>query len=233
MTLYDKYDRSVYERIRLKLVALGYLPDITAYATITLYDAAKETLKLTLPYKKVTEVFGIGMWRAKSCIEPNMIIISRKSETKGSLGGFPEVGFVKKLDGNFDKVQYPRHTKNLMYDIRVITSDIYWERVLTTLIEEVLGTEDYLPMVDPTTGAPLAEAYMMLQTANLDMSSVEFLERMYKYTLKDVFVTEAKIIRANIPPLTRIDFGLIVEPHIPGSFESQRVDITVLPPPVP
>lgn len=236
--LYDKYDRSIYERIRLALVAKNYLPDIALYPDTPTgnadYAAAKAALKETLPGKVITDVKGIGMWRGASTIEPNLIVITRPGEEKGSLGGFPEVGFVQKDDGTFDKIQYPRYNKNLMYEIRLITKHMEWERTLMQLIEEVLGMENYLQMLNPVTLVDINEFYLMEQMTVIDTSSTEFLERTYQYKMKEVFTSEAKVIRTGIVPLTRIDFNIIVQPSIEGSGPDAPTEtITVVPDPTP
>lgn len=223
MTLYDTYDRTIYELLRLALVAAEYLPDQTLYSTSASWDAAIKVAQAASSDKLVTQIYGVGMWRGRPKIDPNIIVLNRLGDQKGTIGAFPAYNYVDMGNGTFNKTMYPRATKDLIYTIRIITKMEKWDRLLRDLVESVFGIESFIHLIDPTTREVTTNTVFITQENDLDLSSTEMLERMVTLRIKDVFVTPNKVLQTGIVQLTEVDGDIIVQPQTqPSEFKDSE-----------
>ena len=209
----DKIDRALYEEIRLRVVELGYLPDITLSPNAAHYNAAKEALKLALPDHKLMEIYGVGSMAAKGESHVNRFSINRKSVLPGTVGAQGAILHEKYKDGGnndrFRRMQYPDTMSTVVYEIRTITDSTKYERIMEDILRHVFGARMSIPPRN-TDGSIVADDYLdIINNGGVNVSGVEnIIEWLFTYTIKDAWVGELRMLRDNIVPITSIEFGI-------------------------
>src|SRR5690606_2016746 len=146
---FENLDRTLYEYTRLKIVELGYLPDITNYNTNEEYLAAKIALSKTLKYNQLIEVFGVGAPESRDEKIPNKITINRKEIFDGSFGTFGAVSFeLNQGNESYTKYKNPPRCKNIEYDIRIISNSAFYDRIMHSIILNVFNDISFKPALE-------------------------------------------------------------------------------------
>lgn len=214
MTTYEELDRTVYEHIRRQLVTIGALPD-RKLMTAAAYKAAKDVLEAN---GTLIEVFGQGGTEARDKKKINRITILRRNTQRGSLGAFGihSINPVYDNSGNtepenivsYTKVRQPSGCKNVIYEIRSIAVKTKYERIMIKAINDALGYGDYINIVDPATLNNVEGKEEFLAIAgDVDVSSTNFIERLFTYQYLDVWVDEPVTVSTTIVPITEIDWN--------------------------
>lgn len=209
MTLED-LDRTIYEHIRLEVVRLGYLPDVTLYATPELYRNALESLQQTLKFKQIIDVLGVGAENSRDDKRPNRIIIDRLTITQGSLGSYGVTDFEKQPDDSFTKSQRNYSTQDIQYNVRCISNSAHYDRVLNQIIINVYNRLNYKKVLE--NGILTDDEILITQTDARDVSSTDLLEKLFIYTVEDVYIGDDTTIGTDISGITEIDTN--VEPKL-------------------
>jgi len=204
----ESLDRTIFELLRLRLVAIGYLPDITLFSTLAEYEAEKKAWEAD-PSKTLVEVFGVGPSKARNRKESHRILIDRKKSSVGSLGGntihytenaeeLPDEDFKR-----FTKRRRPENTFNVHYEIRIITDSARVDRKLSDVIYSGLGTKRATKLFEGNDfGDKLA---LLVYDDDVDVSSTDFIERMYQYSFMDVWLdSTSEVLSDNIAPILEI-----------------------------
>ena len=202
----EEVDRAIYEAIRLKVVAGGYLPDIVITGTGDAYNTAKENLKATLPDKELIEIFGVGSMENKGQLRSSRITIDRTKEAEGDLGGFPSTKFESYDDAGtkkFKKLLYPSGNYDLEYDVRVICISTRYERLMSNFVRTALKKRGYLDAIGDN-GASIGEQIFIEMIGMSDMSNEDFIEKVYKIRVNGVWLEEFEELSTNIPELKEI-----------------------------
>lgn len=216
---YREIDRTIFELIRLKVVAMGYLPDVVAYTGNSAgFAAAKTALRNSLPDKQLIEVFGVGNAEARDEKTVSKIVINRKAAPRGTIGGFPEVAFEPVYTGptltSYKKYILPEQTRNIRYEIRYICNLAKFGRIMAEIIDEAIGTKRYLrPVKDDGTFDTTKSFFIQLDN-EVDVSDPSLMEYVFTYTVQDVFLQKetgvnpvnigGTLVASNIKPLTTI-----------------------------
>lgn len=205
MTVREIIDRTLFESLRLALVAEGLLPDA---ANTTLYPnnpqgkAAYEAAVKALPFS--CELFSPSNVDAKSGVTSNRIIITKKGSGKGDIGAFGVKKMEEQLDGTFKEIQYPEHVTDIDYTVRIVAWGIGNSRRINDIVLSVLGTGRYLPTIkDDYTLA--GEPMFLIHTGDADIVSNDFVENIITYTVKDVWLIPFKTLRSNLPKLLTVN----------------------------
>lgn len=215
---YEQIDRTMFEYLRLAVVAAGYLPDINDYlpateANATAYDAAKAAIKAS--GKTVIEIEqndspdGYGEKKIAA------IVITQHSASKGSIGGGPSTFFESTTVDEvttFKKYRYPRQTKTLRYHIRCISNDTTYMRIMKNLLDTTFDTGSYLKAMNADTYALDGTPFYIENIGEADMGQDKTYEYLYIYEVQDVFITPATLILDNIPAMVSTNYRLAVRP---------------------
>lgn len=209
LTRIESIDRTIFEYTRLAVVAAGYLPNVTSYATASLYKSAKDAMRASLPDKQLIEVYGIGAAESRDEKTVNKIIIDRIGFIKGGTGGFPATKYEQTGSGagaTFKKFMYPAASKNVRYEIRYITNSAKFDRIIMQLIEDTFGDRVYLKTVQVSGSTVTLDGQEILidQTNFVDASSTDLIERVYTFTVPDVWIQEFKQIGGTIVPMSTV-----------------------------
>lgn len=207
MEILEILDRTLTEHLRLKMVAMGFLPDVTFYAgNLIGFEAAKDAIRND-PNKFLVEVFGVGNNDEKGELQIPRITIKRLAKETGDIAAFPEIKFEKYKDelnrDRYRKLQYPEKTMDVPYQVRVFTNTTKQDRLLSAAIEEVLGLRRSIPSIKDDLTLTGPELFIEYQTeANVGNLSIK--ETVYEYIIKDVWIHKFKEISIGIVPITKI-----------------------------
>lgn len=208
----EELDRMFYERIRKAVVAAGYLPDITLYATESAYKAARDALRTTKG--QLIDVFGVGSFDARDEKTINKIVIDRTGRSQGSLGGAPERYMVTKsgtgADTMYTQLQYPEMSDTVAYDVRFVGDRTSMERIAMQCIDSALGRRRFLKVYN-NSGVEVSKAVLVVNNGDVDLSEKNYMERLFKYVVPDVFIATPLVVRDNIPVMKTVEFTIYTE----------------------
>lgn len=201
-------DRLFFERLRLEVVAQGFLPDMVAYSTSEEYALAKQAIITS--GNQLIEVYGVGAKVTRGQLDYNRMVVTRSGSDKGTLGGVIG-GEVVEVPGSnpkeYQRVEYESFSKDLTYEIRTVVKNTAYDRMLNDLLFYSLRERSYHPVVLPD-GSFDEENLVLVEflgEASLNASE-EYLERLYKFVVKDVMLSRAKVLNINIKPLTTVEY---------------------------
>lgn len=223
----EQVDRTLFEYLRLGVVAAGFLPDVTAYGTAALYTAAKDTLRASLADKQLIEIFGVGASESRDEQSSSKIFINRTGFVKGGTGGFPATQYETIVTGSgpsavtsFNKYMLPAASKNVRYEVRYITNSVKFDRIIMQLIEDIFGDRGYLKTVEVSgsTVTFTGQDILVDQENFVDVSSTDLIERVFYYIVPDVWIQNARVVTANIVPMSTVDVEMYYEGEDSSNF---------------
>lgn len=202
----DRVEKSVFEAIRLKLVAEGYLPDIAsgAFPNTPQGDVAYEAAMSAIAQAQgfAAEVYGHSSALAKGNKRTPRISIITRRIMPGDIGMNIRGGFSPDpLDPDTtQKLKPSLQSANLHLDINVVPGRAIEDRALHAILAEALSTWSYIPLYDDPT-----ESFFIRQFNFYDLpdnrNGIE--EKVYSYEVPDLYLYEGIVTRA-IPPISQI-----------------------------
>lgn len=116
--------------------------------------------------------------------------------------------YVKNTDGvSYSKYLMPKACYNILYDIRIICTETKLERILTDVLLNNLNTKNYLKGVKED-GTETEEYFFISFMGSADISDNNFIEKMFKYEVSNVLLTEPILLDSNIPQASVIGNNL-------------------------
>ena len=219
----EELDRAIFEVLRLKVVATGYLPDVTAYPVTADFIAAKNAMRTAKG--QLIEVDGVSSGVSKFAKSVSKIIILRTGVSQGSFGGGEgSKYFVHQPTGNkFNKRKYPQSTFKVSYEVRIVCDTVSMERILMQIVGETFEYGNILLRPATISGDTTDKRYC---TANMrdaiNVSASDLMEWMYKVDISDVFLSEGAVTSSDIVPMTEV-----TENIYPG-FDDEVAPVTVV-----
>lgn len=201
-------DRSLTEYLRRQTVALGFIPDITAYVDAATYKQAKEDLKVSNNLQTIIEIYGVGAAEPRDEKSNAKVFVDRASIDTGTVGGWPEEFYTLNIDGTWNKYKMPDMSYDVMYEIRTVTDNTQVDRTMDSIVRRCFGSRKYIKFVDSNGNDTLFE-FLILFKGMVDVSNNGYLERVYKYEVNQVWLDTPELLAANIPPLTSYDANII------------------------
>lgn len=214
----ENIDRSIYNAIRLALVAGGYLADISTYAAnpdkeagLLAYQTASGLIS------PLIEVFGVGTGASKMEKNVNRIVIERRSITAGDIGGgtaiYKPVLVSNTLD-SYDKTFYPDMTSNISYDIRLITASTQVERIMIGILNKVLGRRkrvSYFTDFETDSGLTFGTVFNGSSVIAIGQSN-NIMESLYGYVVPNVFLDDGTD-PTSVPVLRGVEVTASFDPN--------------------
>jgi len=223
----EEIDRGIFEALRKAAVEHGYLPDKTNFQTQQAYEAAKDTLRDQVPTKSLVEIFGVGSPKDRGDKQDGAIYINRDVPTKGGIGAFGLVKFEKVGSGEsatFNKFRYPDGNYDIMYSLRVLTSNTLMNRITMSILMNTLPSMGYMVAVDEN-GAEIEQGgfTVVQQGGSSDLGGKGHIEELHKYEVQDVWITDFKLIRQGVPQLKEVRSKLSITDSQDEDFEGVPV----------
>jgi hypothetical protein len=202
----QKVERSIFELIRLKLVELEYLPDITLFAvTEAGYNSYQTAIQAVVTAKGFCiEIFGASSPQAKGFKKIPRIVIKTKNYLAGELGNQPNLSYTPVGDVNdptsFEGKKLAPTTSNLKLEIHLVSKSSKQDRVLHNVIQETLTTRRYVPIYNDNT-----KNFFLIYSGYLDLEDLDegVIERVYNYEAKDIYASE-EVVVTTVAPINEI-----------------------------
>lgn len=203
----ESLDRTIYELLRLEFVRLGYLPDIAAMTDIAEYNAAKDTIRSEKDY--VVEVMGVGNGQSRDAKALCMVTVDRPYLTQGAIGGVLTYVTYKNPDGSFTRVARPASSSDVGYNVRVSGATAKMDRIMIAAVLRCLGYNLATKAYNSDTNKFDSLDWVYLEgNGYVDMSDGRYLDRLFTYGVKDVWVDEGNMEATIVPAMTSIEFQL-------------------------
>lgn len=195
-------ENGISEAIRLRIVAAGYLPDVTAYATNELYQTARNAIKTS--GKPIIECFMGGSYKSNEDVKSNDIIITRYGKEPAATGTLATLQY-EKIEGQ------PEYTKkktaegffDLTYKITYICYNENYADVIETILHEALGTRRILNALNDD--ASVAGTFRFEYRNYVELNSGDYIERAYYFESTNIDLI-GEISFDNVPEMNDFDF---------------------------
>jgi hypothetical protein len=193
----------IYNSIRLKLVALGVLPDRTLYLNVGLYNAAVEALRLT--GKTIIEVRNVNAGISRQDMNTNTFYINLIGRENGDFGGGKAtiIDYQNEEDKTrFRRIFQPARPQDLNIEVSFKTEDIETDQFMRAVLLEVLGERNHITSYsdDGTAG----DSFWLMFNGEVSMDKGKMLDKRARYTAKDLILISPIVLKDNIPPATTI-----------------------------
>jgi hypothetical protein len=201
----SRVEKSIFEIIRLKLVAEGYLPNKKSFAKsdagAAAYQAAITAIKDSNK-KFCIQVFGMASPQARGETQVPRIVVQTQRALPGDLGT-PIT--TKEVNGDhYEKFKHPYTSANLQVDIKIVWNTANQLRIASAIIASTLSTRNYIDFYD--TPGNENKIYLEQLNAGYDIRDIEqgVTETIIQYQIKDLYTVADALIIANGPLITEI-----------------------------
>jgi hypothetical protein len=187
-------ERSIYEALRLKAVADGLTPDITAFQNTAVgFEAYKLALKQIQTSKGFAlEIFGNSSISAKGQIRTPRIVMEWGGYTPNDIGSSPGVFFepIPTPGTGFNKMVTNVSSDIGLLDIILVSENTEQERYLQSLIRRALPSMSYIPIINqapPYTAS--SDSFLIVQNSVIKTSSFSdsTKEWIYSFSIPDIW----------------------------------------------
>lgn len=182
--MFERLDITIYELIRIALVAGGWLPDRTLYGPGDegAFFAAIQVLKDAGHY---IALHNIQRNIAKGERELNAVYIlhRRRKEAASAIG---QVSYVNQ---NQRQVTVPDSKWDITYEIRYVASSYAISITLQQLIANLFPIRKYFTLLD-LSGQPTDEKVLIAYETDIEVNGTDRIEWAYQYTAFDILLGE-------------------------------------------
>lgn len=208
-----RVERSIFEAIRLRLVANGYLPDQAdpryndPSTAEGLWEEDVAAIETAMNF--AAEVFGHGSSLEKGNKKtPRLAIIPRRI-MPGDIGTNIAGGFSPDPlnPDNTQKLIPSLQSANYHIDVNIVPGSADEDRVMHAILGEALSTLKYIPMYDNPT-----EVFLIRQFNFYDLPDNKngISEKSYSYEIPDLYLYEGKVI-SDVPLITQITVNMTAQ----------------------
>lgn len=208
-----RVERTIFEAIRLRLVANGYLPDISL-PQYTEDEAGQVQFQTDLAAIENAVGFAAEVFGHSSSLDkgnkrtPRLAIIPRRI-MPGDIGTNIDGGFAPDPlnPDNTQKLKPSLQSANLHIDINVVAGTAAQDRLLHAVLAEALSTLSYLQMYDDPDEWFLIRQFNFYDEPD-SKNGIE--EKVYSYEIPDLYLYEGDIT-SSIPLITEITVQMSVQ----------------------
>lgn len=212
----EAIERSIFHRLREKIVAEGYLPDIYDY--ITEHDNLNIAEKSQIAYQDAIEaivadkgfsieIFNYAPAQQRGTMKPPRIVIDTQAFLPGLLGHDTTLEYKLNEDGTmFDGNKFVSLTSDFYYSVRLVANTTKQIRVLHGLMVSVLPRRGYIKWYTDNELRPtgnLLNRYVSM--GDFSWNAEGIIEKVYRYEIPDVHEVDPEIIRS-VAPIIQIDW---------------------------
>jgi len=210
--------RAIFETLRLKIVELGYFPDVRDYAYSSKeFQEIAEEMRTQLPANhSLIEVYNRGLPQNRGEKKATSIYISPSDFAPGTLGGkfttYYKKYSVEPVDDDdtgvrFNKYYNADHTFDLTVEIRYIASNVSMERLVRDIIFDLLSGFKYLyPCGDDGEFMKDEDPFLLKWNGYIDgLGDYEFLEGCFKLVADNVDITEPVLVQKGLRELVEVN----------------------------
>lgn len=204
---------TIFHRILSESVEKGYSVDVSnslLYPNtpqgMAAYEAAKKAIILDKGF--VIDVFNNSNPDYKGLKKLPRIVIITEDPMPGDLGGAPDRIYTSNNDGTFTPRITPPEVYDITFAIYLLANTVKEQRVLIGLLANALPSRGYIP-VHPRFNIPSNFFILNTSMATLPSAIDGVMEKVYRYTIKDIFLTEYYKEFPNVHQVEEITFVTI------------------------
>lgn len=181
MFVQELIERSMYERLRLRLVAMGLTPDILEMDSMAEYVAALEAIKASKGYS--VELFGASSYESRGEKKHSRMVLDWVMFSVGDIGTSPGVNYAKEEDGSFSSFNSDVASYEGVMAIIVLAKSQVEARMLHQALRESLPSLAFIPYHEGN------GTFLVIQDGAVKTSSGSDMlqEWVYTYTIPDIF----------------------------------------------
>lgn len=210
----SEIERTLMDRVRRKLVALGYLPDSVPFFLTNNpagYLAARQAIITS--GKELIDVFGIGSEENRGEKFYHRIFLNLRQYNNGLVSHWNNSDYKETSPGVFERQTVTGSTRSILYDIRSVTMNAEYDRICTDAIMGGLTTSFAgfgLPVTNADYTIDNNRVFLVRYKGSQEIKTPKFFERLYTYEVLDVWLDgenyswDTIVPTTNIPPLSRI-----------------------------
>lgn len=206
-------------RIRLEdtISKFGYFPDLKLLLPLP-FDEVVLNNQIQIirdSGKSPIYVFSPGTPERQLEITDSRINIRRNYFDKGSIGFGNSIDIEKTFDdennpanNTFRKVKHQETSFDIEYEIRFITNKSKSHRVIDEIMAASFGVRKWLNTYNEDRSKNEDGFEFEMIGTPTDLNSTDFIERMYRYSAKDIFFIEPEVISGSILAVENIELGI-------------------------
>lgn len=205
----ENIERGIFERVRLVAVNLGFWVDETIIQTPAQLEQAINAL-----INPPIEIIGIGDYQARGEKPKNCILIDFDSGGSGEVGGVGRVTYEKIIGvtpQDYKVWGIPSQTENLNFSLRLIAENTKNRRLAEKIIRKSLPRKAYILGISED-GTNTQNGFWCFGGNYQDVSEGDMygIERMFSYTVSNVFLEEPKDL-GTVKPLLEVNLATQIE----------------------
>lgn len=180
----QKIENGIYEAIRLRLVANGYLPDIVIYINdLPGWEAAILAIKNS--GKKIIYVQNAGSYKGREKLRENSIIVDLEDKGPSETGtkSIPEYA-LNETETRYNKSLTPDGLYDLMFRVSLVCYDNEYMGIMDEILREALGFRGYKNAYDKD--AVVIGQFRLHLGNYISIDSNKFMERVVFYNVPSV-----------------------------------------------
>jgi hypothetical protein len=197
----QELDRAFYDCLRRELVKNNYLPDISVLSKADFLLQLKAMIES--PNSKVIEIFGVGDVKSRGKVDVNKIVIDRIDVSPADFGAYNTKHYQRTSSTTYKKLARPAMAYNLTYQVGYVTDSTREDRKLMNMILFIFGAmgckngikEDF---------TKTENFFAYKQTDFKDNSDGNYIERIFRYAVENVFISPDSVESENIGVLIDI-----------------------------
>lgn len=216
MNIQELIERSLYEKLRLKLVSLGYTPDITLYANTDAGYAAYKAALLAIKNSNkgfAVEVYGTGSIVSKGQVHTPRIVMDWGGFFEGEIGNSPEIESVK-VGNVFHEMRSDLSTYEGIINFILVAETTAQERFIHDTFRQVLRSKSFITYYDSTPGSFLIIQDSLVKTSTPGDGLKEWI---YTFNIPDINFNEITKVAETSPTILfniqlALELGIITDP---------------------
>jgi hypothetical protein len=209
----EQIDRAIELAIRRVVIMLGYWPDQEMFEGDEVgFEAAKQAIIDV--GKPLIKVYGTGSPDARGELDANNITIDRKAVGFGDKAHAQAFFYQNYIDEDgvavYRQLKTAEITNDIPYEVRFIANDIALDRIISQIILIAFSNRMYLKGVNEDLSRTVDGFWIMAEGNPVDLSDENYLERMWRYVVKDVIVTPNEVVAARVARIENIEVAVDV-----------------------
>jgi hypothetical protein len=212
-------ERSIFEKLRLETLALGYIPNINNLGRYPvsggiLTKVAQANWEEDVAAIKNLKGFAIEVFSNSSSFSKGLERVPRigiitKRITDGDIGLPPGSTIYNDPDNpnQFIKIDNPTESVNMHFDIHLVTGNAVQNRILNQILQIAFGVKRFIPVYNTLT----EEKIFIKQYGHYDSPDARDgqEENVYTYEVQDLYIFDESTMRP-VVPITEITTDIIL-----------------------
>jgi hypothetical protein len=199
----ENIDRAIEWAIRDEVIRVNGWPDERSFISSPNESAYNAAIN-AIPAKDRIDTFGVGNYKDREQLKMNNIIIEMEGIYDGNLGIGNPMEFELMPDKTYNKNDLGGGSSTLEYEVRFVCDNVALDRIINTIMLKALGKRKFIyGMNDDLTN--MTDGFWVERNGNpVNLSGKNYIERLFRFIIRDVFIDECKVVETGISMVTEI-----------------------------